>query len=163
MLTYRRALLVGASALIPAALLAACAGQTATQITQQVVTYGLDVANALATVVQGLVGVSPTTQATLVTDVQAAVTGAQGLSTALTTTEAQPFWQQVQSDLLAVTSAIGSAVQSTQVQQILQDINLVLGVALPLVGLFVTAAPANADVQAAAARLHALPRVTFKK
>lgn len=159
----RRQLLIGTAALAPIALLVACTGQTAANITQEVVTYGTDVANGIASAVQAMTGVPATTVSAITTIAEAAVTAAGNLSASLSETSGASIITQIQSDFQAVESDVTGLNIGTAAQNILNDVSVALQVLLPLVGILVAAATPTTNAQAALARLHALPRVVFQK
>lgn len=159
----RRTLLKGATALAGVATLAACAGQTSAQLAQAAVTYAQDVANGLAAAVQAMVGLPAATVATITGYAKDAQQAAASLSTSLTQTAGQPIIQQIQGDVQAVQSDVESLLPAgSQAANILADVNAVLQVLLPLVGIALAGVTPAVNPLVSAARLHALPRVVLK-
>ena len=161
----RRQLSYAAIAVAAAASLSACSGLTAAQVTEDMVTYGADIANGVATAVQEMTGLPATVVSAVTAAAQAASTAADSLSTALTITAGQPIAQQIAADVNAVVTDVSGLNIGTQAQNILNDVNMALQVFLPLFaaagGLFAAPAP-NPAGAAALKRLHALPRVALK-
>ena len=145
---------------VPFLALAACAGQTATQVAQTAITDAGLVANALVSVLPNLQGVPPDVSSLVATDAQKAVTMAQSLNSTMTQASAQPIIQQIQTDATAVAAAVQPYVPpGSPAAMILADVQILLPVLLLAVGL---AAPAPAmpgsDVAAARTRLAASPK-----
>lgn len=155
----------GAVAIGSAAALAACAGLTAQQIGQAALNDVSNVANAMAITVTNLktVGnIPPTVLSTIGTDATNAATAARNLSASMTQTQAQPVIQQVQTDVNTFLTDLGAFATNPTVQQIVQDIQLVMPLILLAAGMAVPAAAApSGSVDAARARLAALPKVTL--
>jgi hypothetical protein len=92
---------------------------------------------------------------------------AAALNASMSQTAAQPIIVKIETDVRNTAAAIAGFATSPTVATILKDINLVLGVVLPLVGLPlvgllvpVAATRASAaEVAGAEAHLHSLPRV----
>ena len=94
------------AALLPAAALTACAGQTTAQLAQTVVTDAGLVANALTNVLPNLQGVPPGVADKVASYAQQAVGAAQSLVATMTQAQAQPVIQQIQTDVKAVAAAV---------------------------------------------------------
>jgi hypothetical protein len=137
-------------------------GKNQQQIAQLVLTYAADVANGLANVATNIAGLPAATTAAVTAYAKDAEAAAAALNASMSQTAAQPIIVKIQTDVAAVSGAIAGFATSPTVATILKDINLVLGVALPLVGLLVPVAATRAsaaEVAGAEAHLHTLPRV----
>ena len=153
----RRALCGSASALVIAAL-AACAGQTAAQITQTALNYASTIANGVASFITTAQGIPAATVATIITYAKDAANAAGSLSSSMTQTTAQPVVQQIGADVSNVAQAVQSYVQpNSTAANILADLQLAMPLLEAAVGI-VTLAGAPLNAAAAMTRLQALPK-----
>lgn len=134
-----RRVLLGASALLPLGL-AACVGQDAATIGQQVVTDVRLIANGLAAelpAISTLTGVDAATLADINAKVAEALAAAQQVVAGMAQSAAQPLVQQIGSDVAAVLAALGGVTSiPTNVQQIIAAVEALLPVVMAAVGLF---------------------------
>jgi len=148
------------AALLPAVALAACAGQTTSQLAQTIVTDAGLVANALTNVLPNLQGVPPGVADKVASYAQQAVGAAQSLVATITQAQAQPVIQQIQTDVNAVAAAVQPYVKpGSTAAVILADIQVLMPVLLLAAGLALPAAArAGTNQDTSRARLEALPR-----
>lgn len=147
-------------AAVPVAALAACAGQTAAQVTQAALTYAADIANSIAlaaTAVQNVKNLPSTVPlAKIIAAAKDASDAAASLSTTMSENAAQPIAMQIQGDLQTVIATARPYVPAN-VQGYLDDASVVLPLLFAAIGMF-SAAKAPLGAESAAARLHAAPR-----
>lgn len=160
----RRTALLGTSALTLAAL-AACAGQTAAQVTQEIITDGTGIANGLATFVTTAQGIPSTVAATITGWAKDAVAAAGKLSTAMSLSAGQTIAQQISTDVSSVAQAVAGFNIGPAAQALLNDLIVAIQIFLPLfvsiVGTATVVAPNSAGA-AAMARLNAAPTVVLQ-
>lgn len=155
---YRRSLLFGVSAIA----LAACAnGQTAQQVTQNVVTNVGLIANGLVNFLAVSQGLPQATRDSVSGYARDISDIAGQISTAMSQNAALPLIQKISADIDAVASAVQGKLQpGSQGAIILADIREVLPLVQIAVGMVSLAAVPTASPAGAQARLAALPKRT---
>jgi flavin reductase (DIM6/NTAB) family NADH-FMN oxidoreductase RutF len=160
MLITRRKLSVAIPAVIGVGALAACAGKTAAQVTQEAVNDAEAIANGLSNFLQSAVGIPPNVVTTVTTYAKDAKTAADGLVAGMTQSAGQSIVNQISTDVSKTANAVQGLVQAGSVAaNILSDIQLAMPILLTLLGLLGVGAAENSG--AAMDRLKALPKVAL--
>ncbi|MGH2638620.1 MAG: hypothetical protein ACRDF4_04980 [Rhabdochlamydiaceae bacterium] len=158
MITKR--LLLTTSAFLPFALLIGCAGKTATQVTETVVSDAAVVSNAVATIFSDLSNTLPADIVASARSLALSVAkAASDLKTTLTLNAAQPVVNQFEAAASTFLLDLAPFTKSnSNLSAIVSDINIILPVIVAAVQL-VAAAPSNQlEVNHARQYLHTLPK-----